>query len=450
MASSPSDFDPVRSLAAGTYWMPFTANRRVRQDPASRLIASAKGCYYRTPGGAALFDTLSGLWCTPLGHGHPRIVEALKTQAETLDYCTGFQLTNPATIRLADRIVGMAPDGIEHVFFTNSGSEAADTALKMALGYHGLRGEGGRFRMIGRERGYHGVGFGGLSVGGIVPNRKMFAAGMLNGVDHLRHTHEPAKTAFSHGQPAVGAELADDLERLVDLHDAGTIAAVIVEPVQGSTGVIVPPIGYLRRLRDLCTKHGILLIFDEDITGFGRLGAPFAAQRFDVVPDMITFAKAVTNGVVPMGGVLVRRDIYETFMTGPENAIEFAHGYTYSGHPLAAAVGNAVLDIMEEEGVFERVRALETVLQEAVHHLDHAPGIRDIRNIGLAAAIDLEPDPAAPGARGLALFELGLKHGLLLRCTGDTVSLAPPFVASAQELHDMAGTLGRLIETVTH
>lgn len=429
--------------------MPFTANRRVRKYPASRLIVSAKGGYVRTHGGASLFDTLSGLWCTPLGHGHPRIVEALKSQAETLDYCTGFQLTNPATVRLADRIVAMAPDGLDHVFFTNSGSEAVDTALKMALGYHRLRGEGGRFRMIGRERGYHGVGFGGLSVGGIMPNRRMFAAGMLNGVDHLCHTHDPEQAAFSQGQPANGAEWADDLERLVGLHDASTIAAVIVEPVQGSTGVIVPPVGYLHRLRDLCTKHGILLIFDEVITGFGRLGAPFAAQRFDVVPDMITFAKAVTNGVVPMGGVLVRRDIHETFMTGPENAIEFAHGYTYSGHPLAAAVGNAVLDIMEEENVFERALSLEPVLEEAVHRLDHAPGILDIRNIGLAAAIDLEPDPTAPGARGLALFEIGLKNGLLLRCTGDTVSLAPPFVSTPQELRDMAETLGRLIESVT-
>ncbi|MFC0510220.1 MULTISPECIES: aspartate aminotransferase family protein [Asaia] len=450
MASSPSDFDPVRSLAAGTYWMPFTANRRVRQDPASRLIASGRGCYYQTPEGATLFDTLSGLWCTPLGHAHPRIIEALKTQAETLDYCTGFQVTNPVTVRLADRIVAMAPDGLDHVFFTNSGSEAVDTALKIALGYHRLRGEGGRFRMIGRERGYHGVGFGGLSVGGIVPNRRMFAAGMLNGVDHLRHTHAPDTAAFSHGQPAAGADLADDLDRLIALHDASTIAAVIVEPVQGSTGVIVPPVGYLRRLRELCTKHGILLIFDEVITGFGRLGAPFAAQRFDVVPDMITFAKAVTNGVVPMGGVLVRSDLYETFMTGPENTIEFAHGYTYSGHPLAAAVGNAVLDIMEEENVFERVLSLETVLQETVHKLDHAPGVTDVRNIGLAAAIDLEPDPTAPGARGLKLFELGLSQGLLLRCTGDTVSLAPPFLATPQELRAMGETLAGLIETVTH
>lgn len=430
--------------------MPFTANRRVRQDPASRLIASGRGCYYQTPEGATLFDTLSGLWCTPLGHAHPRIIEALKTQAETLDYCTGFQVTNPVTVRLADRIVAMAPDGLDHVFFTNSGSEAVDTALKIALGYHRLRGEGGRFRMIGRERGYHGVGFGGLSVGGVVPNRRMFAAGMLNGVDHLRHTHAPDTAAFSHGQPAAGADLADDLDRLIALHDASTIAAVIVEPVQGSTGVIVPPVGYLRRLRELCTRHGILLIFDEVITGFGRLGAPFAAQRFDVVPDMITFAKAVTNGVVPMGGVLVRSHLYETFMTGPENAIEFAHGYTYSGHPLAAAVGNAVLDIMEEENLFERVLSLETVLEETVHKLDHASGVTDVRNIGLAAAIDLEPDPTAPGSRGLELFELGLSQGLLLRCTGDTVSLAPPFLATPQELRAMGEILAGLIETVTH
>ncbi|GBQ82623.1 aspartate aminotransferase family protein [Asaia krungthepensis] len=449
MGSSPSEFDPARSLATGTYWMPFTANRRVRKDPQSRLIVSAKGSYCHTQDGSALFDTLSGLWCTPLGHGHPRIVAALQEQAQTLDYCTGFQMTNPATVRLADRIAALAPEELDHVFFTNSGSEAVDTALKIALGYHRLRGEAGRFRMIGRERGYHGVGFGGLSVGGIVPNRKMFAAGMLNGVDHLRHTHDPAGAAFSRGQPAEGADRADDLERLVGLHDAGTIGAVIVEPVQGSTGVIVPPLGYLHRLRDICTRHGILLIFDEVITGFGRLGAPFAAQRFGVVPDMITFAKAVTNGVVPMGGVLVRHDIYETFMTGPENAIEFAHGYTYSGHPLAAAVGNAVLDIVEDEDLFTRALSLEPVLEEAVHHLDRAPGILDIRNIGLAAAIDIEPDPRAPGARGLEIFDLGLKNNLLLRCTGDTVSLAPPFISTPQELRDMVGILGRLIATVT-
>ncbi|MFT8421763.1 MAG: aminotransferase class III-fold pyridoxal phosphate-dependent enzyme, partial [Gluconacetobacter sp.] len=305
-----------------------------------------------------------------------------------------------------------------------------------------------RFRMIGRERGYHGVGFGGMSVGGIVPNRRMFATAMLNGVDHLRHTHDPAHMAFSKGQPTWGMERAEDLERLVALHDASTIAAVIVEPVQGSTGVLVPPVGYLERLRQICTRHGILLIFDEVITGFGRLGENFAAQRFNVKPDMITFAKAVTNGVVPMGGVIVTDAIYETFMTGPENAIEFAHGYTYSGHPLAAAVGHAVLDAMEQDSLIARVRSLEPVQEDAIHTLDGRPGVADVRNIGLTAAIDLVPAPDAPGARGTALFEQGLKHGLLLRCTGDTVSFGPPFISTPQQLRDMVGTVRRIIDTL--
>ncbi|MFT8644310.1 aspartate aminotransferase family protein [Gluconacetobacter sp.] len=441
-------FDCQQTLANGTYWMPFTANRRVRANPAGRIIASAAGPYYHTQDGHALFDTLSGLWCTPLGHAHPGIVEALKRQAETLDYCTAFQMTNPVTVRLAERIANLAPDGLNHVFFANSGSESVDTALKIALGYHRLRDAGGRFRMIGRERGYHGVGFGGMSVGGIVPNRRMFATAMLNGVDHLRHTHDPAHMAFSKGQPTWGMERAEDLERLVALHDASTIAAVIVEPVQGSTGVLVPPVGYLERLRQICTRHGILLIFDEVITGFGRLGENFAAQRFNVKPDMITFAKAVTNGVVPMGGVIVTDAIYETFMTGPENAIEFAHGYTYSGHPLAAAVGHAVLDAMEQDSLIARVRSLEPVLEDAIHTLDGRPGVADVRNIGLTAAIDLVPAPDAPGARGTALFEQGLKHGLLLRCTGDTVSFGPPFISTPQQLRDMVGTVRQIIDTL--
>lgn len=448
MAQLSNEFDCERTLKNGTYWMPFTANRRVRSEPGSRIIASAKGAYYYTPDGKALFDTLSGLWCTPLGHGHPRIVEALKTQAETLDYCTAFQIANPVTVRLAERVADMAPDGLDHVFFTNSGSEAVDTALKIALGFHRLRGEGGRFRMIGRERGYHGVGFGGMSVGGIVPNRKMFATGMMNGVDHLPHTYDASQMAFCKGQPSWGADRADDLERLVGLHDASTIAAVIVEPVQGSTGVLVPPVGYLQRLRDICTRHGILLIFDEVITGFGRMGENFASQRFNVKPDMITFAKAVTNGIVPMGGVIVSKEIYDTFMTGPENAIEFAHGYTYSGHPMAAAVGNAVLDIMEEESILSRVRSLEPVLEDAVHALDGMEGVKDVRNIGLTAAIDLVPAPDAPGARGLALFEQGLKNGVLLRCTGDTVSFGPPFISTPEQLREMVETVRRLIAAV--
>ena len=433
-----------RQLNVEPYWMPFTANRHFKADPSPRIIVSAKGAYYRTAEGQALFDSLSGLWCCPLGHGHPRIVEALTRQAQTLDYCTAFQIGNPVTLRLAERIADMAPAGLDHVFFANSGSESVDTALKIALGYHRLRGEAGRFRMIGREKGYHGVGFGGMSVGGMVANRKMFATAMIPGVDHLRHTHDYAEMAFSRGQPAWGGHLADDLERLAALHDANTIAAVIVEPVQGSAGVIVPPVGYLQRLREICDRHGILLIFDEVITGFGRMGAAFAAQRFGVTPDMITFAKGVTNGIVPMGGVIVRRDIYETFMQGPAGAVELFHGYTYSGHPLAAAVAHATLDVMAEEDLFGRVRTLEGVLEAAVHELRSEPGLRDIRNIGLTAAVDLEPW-AEPGARARAIFEQGLRSGILLRFTGDTIAMGPPFIATPDEIGGMVETLRALI-----
>ncbi|MGE4521307.1 MAG: aspartate aminotransferase family protein [Acetobacter sp.] len=448
MSHATGNFDPMATAREGTYWQPFTASRRLSANPAPRTMVGAEGAYYKTIEGNRLFDTLSGLWCTPLGHAHPLIAEAVKTQVETLDFAPSFQLTHPGALQLAQRITSMAPDGMNHVFFANSGSEAVDTALKVALGYHRTRAEGNRFRMIGRERGYHGVGFGGMSVGGIVSNRKMFAAGMIPGVDHLRHPYVPEQMAFSRGQPAWGADLADDLERLVALHDASTIAAVIVEPVQGSTGVLVPPVGYLQRLREICTRHGILLIFDEVITGFGRMGAAFGAQRFGVTPDMICFAKAVTNGIVPMGGVIVSDAIYNTFMTGPENAIEFCHGYTYSGHPLAAAVGNVVLDVMEREDLFAQVRALEPVLEESIHTLSDLPVVADIRNIGLTAAIDLKPAEGKPGARGLAVFEAGLQQGQLLRCTADTISFGPPFISTAQELRDMVATVRNLISAV--
>ncbi|CAA2101886.1 Beta-alanine--pyruvate aminotransferase [Methylobacterium bullatum] len=434
-----------RQLNVEPYWMPFTPNRHVKADPTPRIITSAKGAYYRTAEGRELFDSLSGLWCCPLGHAQPRIVEALRRQAETLDYCTAFQMSNPVTLRLAERIADMAPGGLDRVFFTNSGSEAVDTALKIALGYHRLRGEAGRFRMIGREKGYHGVGFGGMSVGGMVANRKMFATAMIQGVDHLRHTHDYAEMAFSKGQPAWGAHLADDLERMVALHDAGTIACVIVEPLQGSAGVIVPPLGYLQRLREICDRHGILLIFDEVITGFGRLGAPFGADRLGVIPDMITFAKGITNGIVPMGGVIVRKEIYDTFMTGPAAAVELFHGYTYSGHPLAAAVAHASLDLMEEGDLFARVRELEPILEGAVHTLRDEPGIKDIRNFGLTAAVDLEPTPGQPGARALRIFERGLREGILLRFTGDTIAMGPPFISTPAEITGMIEMLRGLI-----
>ncbi|GAL97208.1 beta alanine--pyruvate transaminase [Acetobacter tropicalis NRIC 0312] len=448
MPNVTGNFDPVVTAKKGTYWQPFTASRVLQANPAPRTLVSAKGAYYQTLDGHSVFDTLSGLWCTPLGHAHPLIAEAVKAQVEQLDFAPSFQLTHSGALSLAQRIADMAPEGMNHVFFANSGSEAVDTALKVALGYHRMKGAGNRFRMIGRERGYHGVGFGGMSVGGILSNRKMFAAGMMPGVDHLRHTYEPQHMAFTRGQPIWGAHRAEDLERLVALHDASTIAAVIVEPVQGSTGVIVPPQGYLQRLREICTKHGILLIFDEVITGFGRMGAPFASQRFGVKPDIITFAKAVTNGIVPMGGVIVTDEIYNTFMTGPQNAIEFCHGYTYSGHPLAAAVGHVVLDIIESEGLFERVLALEPVLEDAAHSLKGMVQIVDIRNIGLTAAIELKSAEAGPGVRGAAVFDEALTQGLLLRVTGDIISFGPPFISTEQELKEMMLTLRKVIDTV--
>jgi beta-alanine--pyruvate transaminase len=427
------------------YWMPFSHNRYLKRHPERRLLARAEGAYYWTVEGDRLFDCLSGLWCVGLGHAHPRIGAALKRQFETIDYSPAFQMGYPDTFRLAERIAAMAPAGLDHVFFVNSGSESVDTALKIALGYHRMKGEAARTRFIGRERGYHGVGFGGLSVGGMVANRKMFPSAQLVGVDHLPHTHNPAEMAFSRGMPKWGAHLADELSRLVALHDASTIAAVIVEPMQGSAGVIVPPIGYLQKLREICTKHGILLIFDEVITGFGRMGAAFGAERFGVVPDMITFAKSVNNGVVPLGGVIVRKEIYEAFMTGPEHAVEFFHGYTYSGHPMAVAAAHATLDLVEEEGVFARVRALEPVLEDAMHSLKGEPGVTDIRNCGLAAAIDLEPIPDKPGLRALRVFEHALAAGQLPRFTGDTIAVGPPFIATEAEIAKMADDLRKAI-----
>ena len=435
----------AENLRTASYWLPFTPNRHFKAAPQARTMVSASGAYYINGLGHRLFDCLSGMWCSPLGHAHPRIVEALVHQARTLDYSPAFQCAAPSTLALAERISQMAPEGLDRVFFTSSGSEAVDTALKIAHGFHRCKGEAGRFRMIGRERGYHGMGFGGISVGGIPANRKAFAPLMLNGVDHLPHTHNPAQMAFSRGQPTWGAHLVEDLERLIALHDASSIAAVIVEPVQGSTGLLVPPVGYLKRLRELCTQHGILLIFDEVITGFGRLGTPFAAQRFEVTPDMITFAKAVTNGVIPLGGVLVRRDIYEAFMRGPEWVIELFHGYTYSGHPMATGVGLATLQVMEDEGLFEASAALEPVLEEAVHSLRDLEEVIDIRNIGCAAALDLQPISGSPGLRATRVFEAGLHSSLLLRFTGDTIAMAPPFISTPAQLGAMIDTLRKLI-----
>jgi beta-alanine--pyruvate transaminase len=433
--------DPLQS-----WWMPFTHNRRFKSKP--RLLESAAGAYYTLSDQGRVFDCLSGMWCTPLGHSHPGIVRAVSEQVQRLDYSPGFQLGHKAAFELAARIAALAGRAQDRVFFVNSGSEAVDTALKIAIGYHRVRGDATRTRVIGRERGYHGVGLGGLSVGGIGVNRKMFASMMMPGVDHLPHTYSPKHMAFSRGLPQWGTQLADELERLVALHDASTIAAVIVEPVQGSTGVIVPPRGYLERLREICSKHGILLIFDEVITGFGRLGKPFASQFFGVQPDLTTFAKAVTNGVVPMGGVLARADIYDAFMSGPEHVIEFFHGYTYSGHPLAVAAGHASLDAMIDERLIERAAELSPVLEAAVHTLRDEPHVVDIRNIGLMAAVELEPIAGQPGVRGYRAFERGLDEGILLRVSGEIIALAPPFISSADEVRAMIESLRRTLRAI--
>ncbi len=418
--------------ALQAWWMPFTHNRHFKAHP--RLIVSADGAYYTLADGRRVFDGLSGLWCCPLGHSPRRVVEAVQRQITTLDFSPSFQMGHPAAFALAARIAALAGRPGDKVFFVNSGSEAVDTALKIAVAYHRARGEASRTRIIGRERAYHGVGMGGISVGGIPTNRKMFAPLMIPGVDHLPHTFDPAHMGYSRGQPEWGAHLADELERIVALHDASNIAAVIVEPMQGSTGVIVPPRGYLQRLRDICTRHGILLIFDEVITGFGRLGTPFGADFFGVRPDLITFAKAVNNGAVPLGGVLASAAVYDTFMNGPEHVIEFFHGYTYSAHPLGVAAAHATLDEFEQSGLFARAAALAPVLEDAVHSLRGEPLVADVRNLGLAAAIDVVPVPGKPALRAFHVFEQAVQRGLLPRFTGETLALAPPFISSEHEV----------------
>jgi len=428
------------------YWLPFTPNRYFHQHP--KIMHSAKGAYYFDDQGRKLFDGLSGLWCSPLGHADPRIGAAIQKQYQTMDYCPAFQMASEDTFRLASRIAAMAPNGLNKVFFTNSGSEAVDTALKIAIGYHRVMGNASRTRMIGRDRAYHGVGLGGISVGGMVANRKMFASMMMSGVDHLPHTLNLSQMAFSKGQPTWGAHLAEELEKIVALHDANTIAAVILEPVQGSTGVIVPPAGYLQKIREICAKHGILLIFDEVITGFGRLGANFGADRFGVVPDMITFAKAITNGVIPLGGVIVRGDIYDSIIAngGQEQAIEFFHGYTYSGHPVPVAAGHAVLDIFESDDLVSRAKALEPVLEQGLHALKGKSGILDIRNMGLSGAVDLDPVPGKPGLRALKVLEACIEKGALVRVAGDCIAVGPPFISKPEEVEFLCSVLGEAID----
>ena len=435
--ADPSQFEPTpNNLEA--FWMGFTPNRAFKARP--RMIAKAKDMHYYDMQGRAILDGSAGLWCTNAGHCREPIVSAIQKSAAELDFAPTFQYGHPKVFELANRLSTMAPGDLNYAFFCNSGSEAADTALKIALAYHRARGEGTRTRLIGRERGYHGVNFGGIAVGGMVANRKWFGA-MLAGVDHLPHTYNRKEQAFTRGEPNWGAHLADELERLVALHDASTIAAVIVEPMAGSTGVLPPPKGYLKRLRELCTKHGILLIFDEVITGFGRLGTAFAAERFDVLPDLLTFAKGVTSGTVPMGGVLARQGIYDTFMTGPEHAIELFHGYTYSGHPMAAAAGVATMDLYRDEKLFERAAKLEAKWADGAFSLrEKFPMLEDIRSIGLVAAFDMKPIEGKPGLRAYKAMENAFHdHGLLLRITGDTIALSPPLIISEAQIDELFG-----------
>ncbi|HBB31987.1 MAG TPA: aspartate aminotransferase family protein [Cyanobacteria bacterium UBA8803] len=425
--------------------MPFTANQQFKANP--RLLAAAQDMHYTTADGRQILDGTAGLWCVNAGHCRPKIVEAIQKQVGHLDYAPPFQMGHPDAFELAERLVQMMPGGhFDHVFYGNSGSEAVESALKIAIAYHRVRGEGSRVRLIGRERGYHGVGFGGISVGGIAPNRKFFGS-LLPGVDHLPHTHNLEHNAFSRGQPQWGAHLVDELERIVALHDSSTIAAVIVEPVAGSTGVLVPPVGYLKRLRSICDKYGILLIFDEVITGFGRLGASFATEYFGVVPDMVTVAKGITNGTVPMGAVFTRQGIYDAFMeAAPANSIELFHGYTYSGHPLACAAALATLEVYREEDLFKRAGELASYWEEAVHSLQGLPHVIDIRNLGLVAAIELEPRPGKPSARGMDCLQRCYETGLLIRITGDIIALSPPLIIQKEQIDQMIEMLGDVLK----
>ena len=428
------------------HWMPFTANRQFKSAP--RLLVKAEGMYYTSAEGRRILDGFAGLWCTNAGHCRKPIVEAIQRQAATMDYAPAFQMGHPLAFELANRIVELAPGRLDHVFFCNSGSEAVDTALKIALAWHRVKGEGQRTRLIGRERAYHGVGFGGISVGGIPANRKMFPTAMLPGVDHLPHTHNLEKNAFTRGQPEWGAHLADDLERLVALHDPSTIAAVIVEPLAGSTGVLVPPKGYLEKLRAITKKHGILLIFDEVITAFGRMGTAFGSDLYGVEPDILTFAKGVTSGTVPMGGVLVSSDIYQGFMSGPQGAIEFAHGYTYSAHALACAAGIATLALYKEEDLFARAARMARVLEEKLHTLKGAPHVIDVRNHGLVGAVELAPRPNAIGARTFEAYLRCYEKDVLIRQTGDILAIAPALIVEEAEIDRIVETLRSVLGTL--
>jgi beta-alanine--pyruvate transaminase len=436
----------AKDLERSAFFMPYTANREFKKSP--RLLERAEGMYYWTPEGRKILDGTAGLWCVNAGHCRPRIAEAIAAQAKKLDFAPSFQMGHPIAFEFAERLSAIAPKGVGRVFYTNSGSESADTALKIALAYHRARGEAGRYRLIGRERGYHGVNFGGMSVGGIVGNRKTFGTAMLPGVDHIRHTHDPVRNLMTRGQPVHGGvEFADDLERLVALHDASSIAAVIVEPVAGSTGVLIPPQGYLERLREICTKHGILLIFDEVITGFGRLGTPFAADYFGVKPDMITTAKGITNGTIPMGAVLISDAIYDAFMQGPQG-MELFHGYTYSGHPMACAAGIATLDVYAEEGLLTRAAELAKYWEESIWKLKASKHVMDLRVIGLVGGIELHSREGAVGKRAFEAFTKAFEKGVLIRVTGDTIAVSPPLIVEKAQIDQIVGTISEVLATV--
>lgn len=431
----------ARAQDLEAFWMPFTANRQFKASP--RMLASAKGMYYTASDGREILDGTAGLWCVNAGHGRREIAEAVNQQLLQLDYASSFQMGHAGAFQLANRLTQLLPDDLNHVFFTNSGSEAVDTALKLAIAYHALRGEPGRQRFVGRERAYHGVNLGGVAVGGIASNRRFFSQ-LTPGVDHLNHTHNLKRNAFSHGQPRWGEELANELETVVKKRGAETIAAVIVEPVYGATGVLIPPVGYLQKLRQICDRHGILLIFDEVITGFGRLGVPFATEYFGVLPDMITAAKGITNGNIPMGAVFVRQGLYETFMQATESGIEFSHGYTYSGHPVACAAGLATLDIYESEGLLNRVKTLVSDWEAAAHSLQGTPHVIDVRNLGLLAGIELEPT-GKPGARGFEVFLRCFEKGLFVRAAGDNIALSPPLIIEPSQIEQIFGTLKEVL-----
>ncbi len=441
----PHDARPSRPNNLDAFWMPFSANRQFKRNP--RMLVSAERMHYTADDGRRILDGTAGLWCVNAGHKRPRIVEAIQRQVEELDYAPAFQMGHPKVFELAARLAAMMPTPLDHVFFTNSGSESVETALKIALAYHRARGEGQRMRLIGRERGYHGVNFGGISVGGIVNNRKMFG-GLLGGVDHMRDTHLPEQNAFSRGQPEHGVDLAEDLLRIAKLHGPETIAACIVEPVAGSTGVLIPPKGYLERLRAICDEHGILLIFDEVITGFGRLGTPFAVDWFGVKPDLVITAKGLTNGIIPMGAVFATSDIYEAFMQGPENLIEFFHGYTYSGNPMAAACALATLDTYKEDGLLTRAADLAPHFEDALHSLKGEPHVIDIRNIGLVGAIELEPIAGHPTKRAFQAFLDAYEKGVMIRTTGDIIALSPPLIIEREQIDEIVDTLRTVLRAL--